>query len=262
MKTTKRPQRQLKDVSREKKQKGAIDKQFTSLKAAGEGSFASSLFTPTDDQLEKINGYTRSPKSADEVVCFPTMSCNDMVDRDDDRFRTACVDDFAKLPGDLSPTGKPFMVSHDYTKLPVGRIFDTGTTMAEGVNFLTNDVYMPNTKQNEDYLENLDFGVYSAVSVGVMLDKSACSICNSPMFSFFGMAFCDENGHEKGLCYDPDSDEEDDWGWALPVEETAKGAVKCVRELFQPNHPLRPNRDRSKGPFRVRSHRRKPCRRN
>lgn len=232
-----RPERSLKQVVSENKSKGksaSIDKRFTAMKAAGDGDGEfGGIFTPTDEQIAKINEFTRRPVSADEVVCFSTMSCNDMIDRDNDRFTTECVNDFAKLEGALSPVGKSFMVSHDYTKLPVGRIFGVDTKTVDGVKFLTNDVYMPKTESNKDYIENLEYGIYWAVSVGVMLEDSSCSICASPMVGNY-WTFCIENGHEKGLYYDPNSEEKDDWGWAEPIDPSNKKAVLCHRDLFSP----------------------------
>lgn len=235
-----RPEQKLRDVvagEQGPSKKGVlIDKQFTAIKApgSGEGSgFSAGLFEPTDEDMAVINGFTQRTVGAEEVACFTTLSCNDMIDRDDDRFTTECVDDFAKLTGPLSSVGKSFMVSHDYTKLPVGRIFDVGTETIEGTKFLTNKVYVPKLPENESFLANQEFGVYWAVSVGVMLEDSACSVCQSPMVGNY-WTFCIEQGHEKGLYYDPDSDEKDAWGWAEPVDPAQKGAVKCTRDLYTP----------------------------
>lgn len=224
----------LKEARGSKKSVGGIQKEVSALKASpSDGEFGSGIMAPSAEQLEKINRFTRTPKSADEVVVFATLSCNDLVDRDDDQFTTECVKDFAALEGDLSPVGKSYMVSHDYTKLPVGRIFDASTQEVEKATFLRNEVYMPNTQQNKDFIENVDFGIYWAVSVGVMLGKDACSICDEPMFSFFGFTFC-ENGHDKGVYYDPRSDEEDEDGWPIPVPPEQAGATKCVRKMMEP----------------------------
>lgn len=216
------------------KQSG-IKKEVSVIKAGeGDGEFGSGIMTPDSQQLAKINQFTRTTKTEDDVVVFSTLSCNDLVDRDDDQFTTECVQDFASLKGDLSSVGKSYMVSHDYTKLPVGRIFDVGTQDVEGATFLKNEVYIPNTQQNKDFIENVDYGIYWAVSVGVMLGADECSVCASPMSAFFGMAFCDDNGHMKGNYYNPKSEETDDYGWAIPVEANAKGAKKCVRMFKEP----------------------------
>lgn len=236
----KRPERSLRDVAKEtkndQKSKG-INKSFTAVqKATGDGDGTGSsngLFIPSGEQLAKINEFTQSTKSAEDVICFSTLSCNDQLDRDLDRFTAECVEDFAKLPEPYSSVGKGYMVSHDYTKLPVGTVFEVGTENIEGVKHLTNSVFMPNTEQYKNFIENIDFGIYRFVSVGVMLDDSACTVCSSPMVGNY-WTFCLENGHEKGLWYDPNSDEKDSWGWAEPVAEGTKGAVLCTRDLFTP----------------------------
>jgi len=223
-----------------------IDKRVTTLRLANVeekeastgGLISPSLFVPSEEQLAKINKFTLRSVGADEVACFTTHSCNDLLDRDDDRFRTSAVKGFAELPYPYSPIGKSYMVGHDYTKLAVGRIFDAANSRIKVADpdsgqevtatFLDNDVYIPRTVANEQFIENLEFGINWAVSVGVMLGKSACTIGKEHDWGFWW--FCSE-GHEKGLYYDPDSDEEDDWGWPVPVSESDAKAVKCTRDL-------------------------------
>lgn len=233
----KKPDMSLKDAvsaarEQEKGQKG-VRKQFTMLRtkdadsSAGSGAaYDSGIARPTDEELAVINTMTRSPKTADEVVVFNTLSCNDLVDRDLDKFPTKTVKDFAALPAPYGSIGKSFMVGHDYSKLPVGRIFDAGIKEVEGATFMTNKVYLPNTAQHKDFIENMDYGVYWAVSVGVMLDDVKCAVCDNHMSSWGGYCFA---GHVKGLYY-PEGDEGDPTGWdfAEPVKETAKGAVQCI----------------------------------
>lgn len=216
-----------------------VDKRSTILgiadaeqKDATGGLITQQLFVPNEEQLAKINTFTRRSVSADEVACFTTHSCNDLPDRDDDRFVTRAVSGFAALPPPYSPTGKAYMVGHDYSKSAVGRIFDTGTKSVtidgSRVTFLTNDVYIPRIAANETFIQNMEFGVNWAVSVGVMLGKSTCQVGKEHGWGFW--FFC-SRGHEKGLWYDPDSDEEDEWGYPIPVQEGSKNAVKCIRDL-------------------------------
>lgn len=239
----KRPERLLKDVLAEREEPKVFDKSFTAMRVRPQkgaqpaksskaaGGLNDGIYTPTAEQMAQINQFTMEELGPEDVVCFDTWSCNDMVDRDTDRFRTQCVDAFAKLEGDRSPTGKSFMVSHDYTKLPVARIFDTGTADLNGARFLTNSVYMLNSPQYADFIENVRAGIYWAVSVGVMLGVAECSVCASQFSSWFPWCF---GGHEKGLFYDPDDDSVDEYGWPEPVEEGTKNAIMCVCELDEP----------------------------
>lgn len=270
--TTKERSKRLREANAEaqaemKGRKG-IDKRVTTFKGdttalkdgdsgsgAGTGGIDAGPMAPNDEQLAKINLFTRSPKTVDELVVFPTLSCNDLYDRDDERFVTDTVKQFAALPDPYGPVGKSYMVSHDYTKLPVGRIFDVGIKsltlddstakatdapaqpgeMAPGqkATFLTNWVYMPKTDSNRQFIENLDFGINWAVSVGVMLNEAKCSLswCGAPMFMsrFFG-DWCAE-GHDKGYYYTEDA-KRDEWGYYEPADPKDKGAVKCRTDLY------------------------------
>ncbi len=213
------------------KDKG-VQKRAVLVKAGdAEGMTEGSPMPPNEEQLAKINQFTRRSVTADEVVAFKTYSCNDMPDRDDDQFTAQCVKGFYDLEGPFSSVGKSYMIGHDYSKNAVGRIFDVGMEKINGVNFLTNHVYIPNTDANKSFIENIDFGVNWAVSVGVMLDSSECSVCGAG-FSSYGW-WC-AAGHDKGAYYDPKSEEVDSWGYPMPVNSDTKGAVKCIRQFTSP----------------------------
>lgn len=228
-KRTKTLSEAVRDLREEDKGKPkGIDKHVTSFKAAtaskdGSGSTAG-VYEPSSEELEQINQFTRSPKQASDLVVFSTLSCNDLMDRDTERFDTDTVLDFAKLPQPYSPVGKSYMVGHDYTKLPIGRIFDASTEVIDGATFLKNKVYIPNIEANKSLIENIDFGVNWAVSVGVMLEASECGLtfCDAGM-SRWGFCYA---GHDKGYSYVKDG-EEDSWGYPLPVDSKTAGAELC-----------------------------------
>lgn len=225
------------DTARQKAQKGLIDKKATLIKAAdGDEDTVSetigATMRPSDEQLEQINRFTRRPVTADEVVAFTTLSCNDIPDRDDDFFSTQCVKDFAALEQPYSSVGKSYMVDHDYKiSNAMGRIFGVDTKKISGALFLTNEVYVPKTEANTKFIEDIDFGINWAVSVGVVLGKSACTVC-SERFSSWGY-WC-VNGHDKGAYYDPNSDETDSWGYPVACDPSTKGAIKCLRQFDDP----------------------------
>lgn len=260
---TKQRTRSLKEANAEAREEAkgrkGIDKRVTTFKGdtgtgdgnGGTGSIDLAPMAPNEEQLAKINQFTRSPKTAEDLVVFPTLSANDLYDRDDERFVTQTVKEFAALPQPYSFVGKSFMVGHDYTKLPVGRIFDVGTktvdlgaTTTKGATggtidttskamFLTNWVYVPKTASNQQFIENLDFGVNWAVSVGVMLEEAKCSLpwCGAPMYMsrFFG-SWC-ASGHDKGYYYTEDATE-DKWGYVDPADPNDPGAEMCRTDLY------------------------------
>lgn len=200
---------------------------------------------PSEEQLAAINEFTRTPKTAEELYVFDTLSMNDLPDRDDDFFTTQTVKEFAALPQPFSPVGKSYMVDHEYKVAnAMGRIFSADTAefdiTDEGsglvppggdptkVTFQVNGIYIPNTAKNAGFIEDIDFGINWAVSVGVTLGKTSCTVCEAP-FSSWGY-WCRE-GHDKGLYYDPSSEETDGWGYPAPCEPDTPGAVKCLRSF-------------------------------
>lgn len=222
------------DQPRLKAQKGLIDKKATMVKATGDTvvSEPGATMRPSDAQLAKINEFTRREVTADEVVAFETLSCNDLIDRDEDQFSSKCIKEFKELQQPFSSVGKSYMLDHSYSVAnAVGRIFGVGTKKVSGANFLTNEVYIPNTESNQKLIEDIDFGVNWAVSVGVVLGKAECTVCQAG-FSSWGW-WC-VNGHDKGAWYDPDSDETDAYGWPKSVDPNTKGAVQCIRRFDDP----------------------------
>ncbi len=214
--------------SKDIKQLGGINKRLMSVqRQVGEEGEVAGVQTPTDEQLTLINQYTRTPKSADQLAVFPVMACNDVIDRDLDQFTTETVSGFMDLQGPLSPLGKSFMVGHDYRSLPVGRIFDGGAVKEGNITWLRLWTYIPNTPQYHDYLENVDFGVYWAVSVGVMLNGSECSVGEPHDWGWHPWV-CSQM-HMKGERYQPDG-EVDRFGMPIPDES----GVLCYRKLMEP----------------------------
>lgn len=214
-----------------------IDKRAVTMQAAGGEESTGTLgatMVPTEEQLAKINEFTRVDATVDNVVAFGTDACNDIYDRDDERFRTDCVKDFAELPQPFSPIGKSYMLDHEYKMENArGRIFDASSAKKSGTTWLNCDVYVPKTPQYSNFIESIDFGIANFVSVGVVIDKSECSICKAPVYTVFRWSYC-ANGHEKGLFYVPGKEEDDGWGFFEPVDPSTKGAVKAMVDLFDP----------------------------
>jgi hypothetical protein len=206
-----------------------VHKAAESKEADTTGStIAGSEGAPTDEQLARINEFTLTPKTADELYVLNTMSANTLPDRDDDFFPKDTINGFNELPQPYSPVGKSYLVGHDHASLGVGRIFGSDTAEAEGTRFLTNEVYIPRTPQFEPFIESVDFGLNWAVSVGVLLEEQLCSICDAHQYGgWFIGGLCD-NGHWKSAYYDPAQTEVDDWGYILEASPDDPKSVKCL----------------------------------
>jgi hypothetical protein len=214
-----------------KEQFGGWNKKATAIhRSPDDTSGVDNIATPTDDEMEKINQFTKSTKTADDVVALPVKALNDILDRDDDQFAAETVKGFAELEEPLSPIGKSFLVGHDRHSLAVGRIFDAYAEVNNGVTWLKNKIYIPNTAQYKDYLENVDFGIYWAVSVGVLVNSAKCSI-GGEVHDWSWWGFMCEEGHFKGAWYDPQEEiDKDDW----PTELEEGQGEKCFRIFRDP----------------------------
>jgi hypothetical protein len=225
----------IKDANEEGKNSlHKIDRRKVTVQASVAGAKMGDLggtFVPSDEQLAKINQFTPKTVTADDVVAFTANAMNDLYDRDDEKFTKPTVQEFASLPQPFSPIGKTYLVDHDHTVAAKrGRIFDVSTKTIGGAHFLRPDIYTPKTEQYANFIEDLDFGMNSFVSVGVVVDKADCSICGAPVRTVFRWSWC-ESGHEKGFYYVPGKEEDDGWGYFLPVDPSTRGAVKARVDL-------------------------------
>lgn len=196
---------------------GQKEHRKTASTLSKEGGGLESPTTPSDEQMEKILPFLRSSKEPDQLAVFPVLACNTLVDRDDEQFTDRAIGEALKLPDHLSFVGKSFLWDHDHSsKAAIGRIFNvepyefqeldpvSGKTDQQGVKEW---VYVPKTDANKEYLENLDYGILWAVSVGVRVGDFRCSIDGSPMqMDFCYGAECDA-GHKKGYWYSPNDEE-------------------------------------------------------
>ena len=142
-----------------------------------------------EQMLEKINRYTKTPLTAEQVYCFSVRLCDDLPDRDFERFDTAALPILAELF-----CGKTGIVDHDWSAdRQVARIFDTQVCSQEGVSFVLAWCYVLRTPGNTELIAQIEGGIKKEVSVGCAVGESRCSIC--------GKAYgtCE---HRKGLEYD------------------------------------------------------------
>lgn len=145
--------------------------------------------TPDEMQLAKINRYTKSPLKAAEVYCFDVRLCDDLPDRDFERFDTAALPVLAELF-----RGKTGIVDHDWSaERQIARIFDTEVCKDGTVTFLRAACYMLRTEKNADLIAQIEGGIRKEVSVGCAMGRSVCSVCGEPYGS------C---AHRKGVTYD------------------------------------------------------------
>ena len=185
--------------------------------------------------LEKLNRFTRTPVTAEEVYTFPVVLCDNETDRDGERFSVAALEKLSQLF-----VGRTGIFDHDPRgENQTARIFDCEvredperiTSCGEPYTFLYAKAYMMRTESNRDLIREIEGGIKKEVSVSCSVGRRICSICGSDR---------SENpcGHIKGrhyegrLCCDILEEPGDAYEWsfvAVPAQ-TGAGVTKHFSE--------------------------------
>lgn len=137
----------------------------------------------TDEDLKKINKFTLTPLSADEVFTFKvTMGDNETDDRNFEPFNLNALKDLKRLY-----VGKTVIKDHRRSAdNQVARIYDTElqtdaklTKAGEPFTRLIAKCYMVKTSSNEDLIKEIKAGIKKEVSTGCRPKKMICNICGT-----------------------------------------------------------------------------------
>lgn len=188
-----------------------------------------------NNQLTKINSFTRRNFSEDEVYIFDVILCDNEIDRDAERFSHNSLLSLQKLF-----IGKTGISDHNpKSENQLARIFDTQlikdnsrlTSWGEPYEYLKASVYMIRTDANKDLIAEIEGGIKKEVSISCSAQKKKCSVCG-----------CDKDtavcSHMKGrmysgkLCHTVLDDVTDAYEWsfvAVPAQVNA-GVTKHYTE--------------------------------
>ncbi|HQE76158.1 MAG TPA: hypothetical protein PKY01_10280 [Candidatus Hydrogenedentes bacterium] len=129
------------------------------------------------DALEEVNSFTLRPLSHEEFAVFTLDLCNNQIDRHFSRFPE---DELARI-NTLVP-GRPLMERHDVRgSLPRGTFFRSQLHRDEDRLSVRPDVYVLRTKDNQDFILNIEGGVYRETSIGFSFRKPECSACGKDL---------------------------------------------------------------------------------
>lgn len=136
----------------------------------------------TDEDLKKINKFTLSPLTSEEVFTFKlVMGDNELDDRNYEPFNLNALKDLKKLY-----IGKTMIKDHKRSAdNQIARIYDT--ELVEDSNKLTGagevftkliaKCYMVKTEKNADLIQEIKAGIKKEVSTGCKAKHAYCSIC-------------------------------------------------------------------------------------
>lgn len=162
----------------------------------------------TEDDLKKINKYTLSPVSADEVFVFKaTMADNEQDDRNYMPFDLKALQALNKLY-----PGKTMLKDHNRrADNQIARIYDTElvqnankqTELGELHTELVAKIYMIKTDSNKDLIAEIIGGIKKEVSTSCTPEKMICNICNTDNMKKYcrhwpGVEYTVENGSPEG----------------------------------------------------------------
>lgn len=202
-----------------------------------EGKILKSL-TPSDEEMELINTYSRRKLTPEEVYCFSLVLCDNELDRDFEQFATEELEAIAKLF-----VGKTGIFDHDPSaKNQCARIFrcsvvtdpEKTTSLGEIYSCVKAEAYIPKTEGSAELISQIDSGIKKEVSVSCAVKSSLCSVCGAELNS-------SDCVHKKGLvygerlCYGILSGIYDAYEWsfvAVPAQRSA-GVVKSKNKEGQ-----------------------------
>ena len=136
----------------------------------------------SDADLRKINKFTLSPVTADDVFIFKaTIADNEQDDRNYAPFDLKALQDLKKLY-----PGKTMLKDHSRkADNQIARVFDTElvqdasklTELGELHTELIAKIYMIKTDSNKDLIAEIIGGIKKEVSTSTVPEKMVCSIC-------------------------------------------------------------------------------------
>lgn len=162
----------------------------------------------TEEDLKKINKYTLSPVSADDVFIFKQMIAdNEQDDRNYMPFDLKALQALKKLY-----PGKTMLKDHSRrADNQVARIYDTEliqdtgktTELGEFHTELIAKAYMIRTDSNKDLIAEIVGGIKKEVSTSCMPEKMICNICGTDNMQKYcrhwpGVEYTIEDGTAKG----------------------------------------------------------------
>ena len=137
----------------------------------------------TPEDLKKINKFTLSPFTAEEIFAFKVnMGDNETDDRNNEPFNLQALKDLKK-----SYIGKTVIKDHRRSAdNQVARIYDTElmteaklTKAGEPFTSVIAKCYMVKTNSNEDLIKEIKAGIKKEVSTGCRPKKLICNICGT-----------------------------------------------------------------------------------
>lgn len=193
-------------------------------------------FALENEDLEKINQFTRTEFKSDELYAFSVILCDNNIDRDYEKFSVEALyqlcDKFLGKTGmcdhSMKSADQKARIFHTWVEKADGRKTQDGEDLYQ----LKAKAYMVKTDENMPLIKEIEAGIKKEVSVSCSMKKSVCSICSNDKRS----AYCEHiNGksYDGKLAYSVLSDVSDAYEFsfvAVPAQREA-GVTKSFKGL-------------------------------
>ncbi len=124
-----------------------------------------------------VNQFALRPLAREEFAAFRLDLCNNQVDRHFSRFPE---EELTRIT-EMTP-GRPLMERHDLRgSLPRGTFFRAQVHRDSERVSVRPDVYVLRTRENEDFILNIEGGVYRETSIGFSFQTPECSVCGKDL---------------------------------------------------------------------------------
>lgn len=136
-----------------------------------------------NDDITKINEFTRSGIDKDSVYIFSAVLCSNDVDRDFEKFSLNTLNQLKNLF-----IGKTGIFDHSMKSADQkARIFDTWVEKADGkrtadgeaLYLLKAKAYMLKNEENMPLIREIEAGIKKEVSISCSVKRNICSICGN-----------------------------------------------------------------------------------
>lgn len=128
-----------------------------------------------DGDLALINCQSLRELALEEVFVFRLAACDNLVDRDFERFTDAALAGLAPLF-----VGKSVLMDHRWAAgAQTARVYNAYVEETDERKRLILCCYMPRTERNADIIHSIETGILRECSVGCQMEHVFCSICGA-----------------------------------------------------------------------------------
>ncbi|MGM9669726.1 MAG: hypothetical protein ACI3VZ_08240 [Faecousia sp.] len=139
--------------------------------------------------MSLINAQALKELTPEEVFTFKVEACNDLVDRDFERFPVETLEKLASMY-----VGRTVIADHRWSSAnQQARVYKAYVEKRENRTCLIAECYMLRNDSTVDVIAAIEGGIIREISVGCAISRAVCSICGND----YGTC-----GHQKGVIYD------------------------------------------------------------